>query len=97
MPPSTLHFRPSFPIWYPQPLDVAYGSDPHLAVLKRYSRLSGLPYRRLPAPPGAATRWERKRFPHGAHFVVEFPAGRISTATARRHAEAVLALAKGLG
>jgi hypothetical protein len=28
--------------------------------------------------------------------VVEFPAGRISAATARRHATAVLALAKGL-
>ena len=72
-----------------------YGSDPHVALLKRYSRLTRLPYRRLTAPPGAATRWERKRFPHGAHFVVEFPAGAISAATARRNAAAVVALAKG--
>jgi hypothetical protein len=64
-----------------------------MAVLKRYARLSGLPYHRLAAPPGAATRWERRRFPHGVHFVAEFPAGRISTATALRNARAVLALA----
>jgi protein MpaA len=91
-----IRVRPALTIWYHQPLDVVYGSDPHVAVLKRYARLTGLPYRRLAAPPGAATRWERRRFPRGTHFVVEFPAGRISAATARRHATAVLALAKGL-
>jgi murein peptide amidase A len=91
-----IRVQPALTIWYHQPLDVVYGSDPHVAVLKRYARLTGLPYRRLAAPPGAATRWERRRFPRGTHFVVEFPAGRISAATARRHATAVLALAKGL-
>jgi protein MpaA len=91
-----LRIRPALTIWYHQPLDVVYGSDPHVTLLKRYARLTGLPYRRLVAPRGAATRWERARFPRGAHFVVEFPAGRISTGTARRHAAAVLALAAGL-
>jgi protein MpaA len=91
-----LKVKPALTIWYHQPLNVVYGSDPHVAMLKRYSRLSGLPYRRLTAPPGAATRWERKRFPRGSHFVVEFPAGPISAATARRNAVAVVALAKGL-
>jgi murein peptide amidase A len=87
-----LRIKPALTIWYHQPLDVVYGSDPHVAVLRRYARLSGLPYRRLAAPRGAVTRWERGRFPHGTHFVVEFPAGPISPATARRHARAVLAL-----
>ena len=91
-----LRVKPALTIWYHQPLDEVYGSDPHVAVLKRYARLTGLPYRRLVAPPGAATRWERKHFPGGPHFVVEFPAGRISAATALRHAKAVLALAQGL-
>jgi protein MpaA len=91
-----LRVKPALTIWYHQPLGVVYGSDPHVAVLKRYARLAGLPYRRLPAPPGAATRWERKRFPRGVHFVVEFPAGPISKATARRHASAALALAGSL-
>jgi hypothetical protein len=89
-----LKVKPALTIWYHQPLDEVYGSDPHVAVLKRYARLSGLPYHRLVAPPGAATRWERKRFPRGVHFVAEFPAGGISAATARRNARAVLALAE---
>jgi protein MpaA len=88
--------KPELTIWYHQPLDVVYGSDPHVAVLQRYARLTGLPYRKLPAPPGAATRWQRRHFPRAPAFVVEFPAGRITTATARRHAHAVLALAQGL-
>jgi protein MpaA len=88
-----LRVRPALTIWYHQPLDTVYGSDPHVAVLKRYASLSGLPYKRLTAPPGSATRWERKRFPAGPHFVVEFPAGQISAETARRNARAVLALA----
>jgi murein peptide amidase A len=91
-----LRVRPALTIWYHQPLDVVYGSDPHVAVLKRYARLTGLSYRRLTAPRGAATRWERLHFPRSPAFVVEFPAGRISAATARRHAAAVLALAQGL-
>jgi len=91
-----LRVRPALTIWYHQPLDVVYGSDPHVAVLKRYARLTGLPYRRLVAPRGAATRWQREHFPMAPAFVVEFPAGRISRATARRHAAAVLSLAEGL-
>jgi protein MpaA len=91
-----LRVKPELTIWYHQPLDVVYGSDPHVTVLKQYARLTGWPYRRLPAPPGAATRWERKRFPNGVHFVVEFGAGPISPATARRHASAVIKLAQGL-
>jgi murein peptide amidase A len=91
-----LRIKPALTIWYHQPLDEVYGSDPHVAVLKRYARLTGLPYHRLAAPPGAATRWERKHFPGGPHFVVEFPTGPISAATARRHAAAVIKLAQGL-
>jgi len=87
-----LRIRPKLTIWYHQPLDEVYGSDPHVAVLKRYARLTGLPYRKLVAPHGAATRWQRQRFPRAPAFVVEFPAGRISAATAARHARAVIDL-----
>jgi murein peptide amidase A len=87
-----LRIKPKLTIWYHQPLAEVYGSDPHVAVLKRYARLSGLPYHKLTAPRGAATRWQRRQFPGSPAFVVEFPAGPISTATARRNAKAVLAL-----
>ena len=85
--------RPALTIWYHQPLDLVYGSDPHVKVLKRYARLSGLPYRRRHVPHGAATLWERVHYPRGVHFVVEFPAGRPSAESVRRNASAVLALA----
>jgi protein MpaA len=87
-----LRIKPELSIWYHQPLDLVYGSDPHVKVLKRYARLTGLPYVRRRVPHGAATLWERNHL-RGTHFVVEFPAGRISAATARRHARAVLVLA----
>jgi murein peptide amidase A len=90
-----LRIKPKLTIWYHQPLDEVYGSDPHVAVLKRYARLTGLPYRKLLAPHGAATRWQRQRFPRSPAFVVEFPAGRISAATAARNARAVVTLAQG--
>jgi protein MpaA len=89
-----LRIKPRLTIWYHQPLDEVYGSDPHVAVLKRYARLTGLPYRRLTAPRGAATRWQRTRFPRAPAFVVEFPGGRISAVAARRNAAAVIALAR---
>ena len=87
-----LRIKPKLTIWYHQPLAEVYGSDPHVVVLKRYAQLSGLPYRKLIAPRGAATRWQRRQFPGSPAFVVEFPAGPISTANARRNAKAVLAL-----
>ena len=88
--------RPALTIWYHQPLDLVYGSDPHVGVLRRYARLTGLPYRRLAAPAGAATRWQRRHFPRAPAFVVELAAGRVSATTAARHARAVVALAQGL-
>jgi murein peptide amidase A len=87
-----LRVEPKLTIWYHQPLAEVYGSDPHVAVLKRYAQLTGLPYRKLTAPHGAATRWQRRRFPRSPAFVVEFPVGRISAATAARHARAVIEL-----
>jgi protein MpaA len=89
-----LRVKPKLTIWYHQPLAEVYGSDPHIAVLKRYARLTGLPYRKLVAPHGAATRWQRQRFPRSPAFVVEFPGGRISAATAARNARAVVTLAR---
>lgn len=85
--------KPALTIWYHQPLDLVYGSDRHVKVLKRYARLARLPYRRLHVPHGAATLWERVHFPDGVHFVVELPPGPPSATVVRRNASAVLALA----
>ena len=89
--------KPRVTIWYHQHLDLVWGSGygPDIRAEKRYAALTGLRWRRLPAPPGAATRWQRAYFPDAAAFVVELPAGRLSPVAARRHAAAVLTLASG--
>ena len=86
--------RPRLTIWFHQPLTLVWGSDPHVATLRRYARMTGLPYRRRPAPRGAATRWQRRHFPHTTAFVVELPPGPLSARESRRHAAAVVRLAK---
>ena len=86
-----LRVRPALTIWYHQPLDEVYGSDPHIAVFKRYARLSGLrtdAFRRRGRPCAGSGRGSRTVRISSSSF----PRA-ISAATARRNAAAVLALA----
>jgi hypothetical protein len=87
--------RPDLTIWYHQPLrlvDFSSGADP--ALVRAYSRRAGLPARRIGFLPGIATRWQNTYFPRSSAFVVELPAGQLPARGARRHARAVLALAR---
>jgi hypothetical protein len=89
--------RPRVTIWYHQMLRLVTkgtGGDPKLERL--YSRRSGLPHRRLAPLPGTITAWQNSRFPGDTAFVVELPGGSLSRRATRRHAGAVLALAKAL-
>lgn len=90
-----LRERPALVVWYHQPLrgvDVPEaGGD---LVARRYAKRVGLPVRPLPAYPGSLSRWTNTRVRAGSSFVVELAAGRLRAAEARRHAGAVLALAR---
>jgi len=82
--------RPDVTIWFHQPQAVVRAWGRSRAAARRYARLAREPYRTLPWPPGAATRWQ-----NGVgltSFVVELPPGELSSAAVRRHAEAVLRL-----
>jgi protein MpaA len=81
--------RPDVTIWYHQPERNVRSGGGSERLARRYARLAGLPFRRLPVPPGAATRWQVRRFPGSQAFVVELPAGPLSPADAARHARAV--------
>jgi murein peptide amidase A len=86
--------RPQLAIFYHQHMSIvvrARGADP--ALQRGYSRRTGLPVRSLPRYHGTAVSWENRVVGGGSAFVVELPAGR---ADARRHASAVLALARQL-
>jgi protein MpaA len=89
--------RPRATIWFHQPYGfVVRAPSADRRVWRRYARLARMPTARLPRYPGTATRWQNHRFPRSDAFVVELPGGRISAATARRHARAVLELGRWL-
>jgi protein MpaA len=89
--------RPRVTIWFHQPYGfVVETPQAERRVWRRYARLAGVRTAPLPKLPGTATRWQNHRFPRSDAFVVELPGGRISAATARRHARAVLELGRWL-
>jgi beta-N-acetylhexosaminidase len=70
------------------------GGDRYLERL--YARDARLPYRRIAPLPGSATRWQNQAFPRDSAFVVELPPGSLGRRGARRHTDAVLALARAV-
>jgi protein MpaA len=89
-----IRIRPAVTVWYHQHLRIVVRAGGDVGLQRRYARLVGLPLRRLPNYPGTAVRWQNHRLPHTTAFVVELPAGHLSAAGARRHARAVLDLAR---
>ncbi len=87
-----LRVRPRISIWFHQHERVVDESGGDIAIERRFADLVGLPLRRLPREPGSAVGWENHRFPGTTAFVVELPAGSLSSAAADRYARAVLAL-----
>lgn len=90
-----LRERPTLSIWYHQPETNVRDPDASREA-RRYAALVGLPFRRLAAPPGTVAEWTEQELIGAEAFVVEFPAGRISSASAWRHARAVRALSREL-
>jgi len=84
--------RPDVTIWFHQPQAVVRAWGRSRAAARRYARLARESYRSLEWPRGAATRWQNRI--GQIAFVVELPPGPLTTAAARRHADAVLRLSK---
>jgi murein peptide amidase A len=89
-----LRIRPTVTIWFHQPQGLVRAWGPSIPAGRRYARLAGEPFRALPWPNGTGPNWQNHRFPDAASFVVELPPGRLSPASARRHADAILRLAE---
>jgi N-acetylmuramoyl-L-alanine amidase/Zinc carboxypeptidase len=88
--------RPRVTVWYHQALRMVVKSTGDPALERRYSRASGLPRRRLPAYHGTATSWQNTTFEGDSAFVVELPGVPLPDAEVRRHARAVLKLARAI-
>ncbi len=88
--------HPRVTIWYHQHLRLVTKTGGDAKLERLYARRVGLPHRRLGFLPGTATGWENHKFPGSTAFVVELPAGRLSTSEVRRHAGAVGAVARAI-
>jgi N-acetylmuramoyl-L-alanine amidase len=88
--------RPRATLWYHQALRMVVKSTGDPVFERLYSRASGLPRRRLPRYHGTATSWQNTTFRGDSAFVVELPGGALAPAGVRRHAGAVLGLARAL-
>ena len=88
--------RPRVTLWYHQALRMVVKSKGDPALEKLYSRVSGLPRRRLPAYNGTATSWQNDRHPDDTAFVVELPGGALSARGLARNTRAVRAVARAV-
>jgi protein MpaA len=87
-----LRARPRVTVWFHQPLGLVDESGGNISVERRFSRLTGLPLRRLTRYPGSAASWQNHRLPGTTAFVVELPAGRLPAGGVARYAAAVRTL-----
>jgi N-acetylmuramoyl-L-alanine amidase len=88
--------RPRVTLWYHQALRMVVKADGDTALERLYSRRSGLSRKSLPPYHGTATSWQNHSFEGDSAFVVELPGGRLDAAGVRRHAHAVLAVARAI-
>jgi hypothetical protein len=79
-------------IWFHQPQDLVRTTGASVTVAKRYARLTGMRFRRLPRPAGSATAWQRQALPATHAFVVELAPGPLGIREAGRYAKAILQL-----
>jgi protein MpaA len=87
--------RPDVTIWFHQeaePMIRAWG--PSVPAARRYARLVGLPFHRLPWLNGTAPNWQNHRFPGTSSFVVELAHGPLSHAAVDRHKHAIQELSE---
>jgi protein MpaA len=89
-----LRVRPEVAIWFHQHADLVDDSSGNLALERRFATIAGLPLAPLPRYGGSAVTWESARFPGTSPFVVELPAGSLTTASVHRYVRAVLAVAR---
>jgi protein MpaA len=86
-----LALRPSVTVWFHQHLDLVWASGGDPAVERRFARVAGLPFRRLPALRGSAIDWQNHRLLGTTAFAAELPAGSPAPAAVVRYARAVVA------
>lgn len=86
--------RPTITIWFHQPTAYVRAWGGSVPDARRFARLAGVPFRRMPWLAGTAPNWQNHRFPGTSSFVVELPPGRLSKPAVARFVHATLTLAR---
>jgi protein MpaA len=84
--------RPQVSIWFHQHLALVDRSGGRVGVERHFAALVGMRLVRLPREPGSVVGWENHHFPGTTSFVVELPAGKLSTRAVNRFSNATLAV-----
>ncbi len=84
--------QPDVTIWFHQPQSLVRATGPSVGIARRFAKLAGMRFRRLPRPPGSSTAWQRVTFPRAREFTVELPSGPLDIRDADRYSRAVLRL-----
>jgi protein MpaA len=87
-----LRIQPTVAVWFHQHLDLVWASGGKASVERRFARISGLAYHRLPALAGSAIDGQNHRLPGTTAFAAELPAGPASAPAVARYVRAVLAM-----
>jgi N-acetylmuramoyl-L-alanine amidase len=88
--------KPRVTLWYHQALRMVVKSTGDAKLERLYSARSRLPRKSLPRYHGTAISWQNHTFTGDTSFVVELPGGALPAGGVRRHAGAVLALARAV-
>ena len=86
--------HPAVAVWFHQHLDLVWASGGKASLERRFARLSGLPYHRLPALAGSAIDWQNHALPGTTAFAAELPAGPAGSVAVGRYVRAVLAIGR---
>jgi murein peptide amidase A len=89
-----LRLHPHLTIWFHRHLDLVWASGGNRRIEKRFARLSGLPYRRLPQLAGSAISWQNNSLRGTTAFAAELPAGEPGPTAIARYVRAVIAAAR---
>lgn len=83
--------HPDVSIWFHQPLGLVVRSAGDITIQRRFARRVGLPLVRLAGRyPGSVTSWQNHWHPEASAFVVELPAGRLSSSEVDRFRFAIV-------
>jgi protein MpaA len=85
--------KPQVTIWYHQHLNLVWAWGPSSSAGRIYARVAGMRFYHHPWLAGTAPNWQNHHYPRSASFVVEHPAGTLTTHQVRQQVQAVLTLA----